>query len=64
LRIEALLPDIENGNILFKRDHQLLLEQFERYGSNWHDDLPDGLEMAVSIGKKPRARLITKPAYL
>ncbi|AYK09198.1 phage terminase large subunit [Brevibacillus laterosporus] len=64
LRIEALLPDIENGTIQFSRKHALLLEQFERYGSNSHDDLPDALEMAVSIAKKGKPRVIDKPAYM
>lgn len=48
LRIEALLPRIENGTIQFSRKHALLLEQFERYGTGEHDDLLDALEMAVS----------------
>lgn len=64
LRIEALLPDIENGTIQFSNKHALLLEQFERYGSNSHDDLPDALEMAISIAKKGKPRVIDKPAYL
>src|SRR5690606_26748041 len=48
LRIEAMLPSIENKTIQFKRNHTLLLEQFERYGMGEHDDLIDALEMAVS----------------
>lgn len=48
LRIEALLPLIENRSIQFSRRHSLLLEQFERYGQGGHDDLPDSLEMAIS----------------
>lgn len=48
LRIEALLPRIENGTIRFSRRHALLLEQFEMYGTGAHDDLIDALEMAVS----------------
>lgn len=48
LRIEALLPSIENHTIQFNRNHALLLEQFERYGTGEHDDLPDALEMAIS----------------
>ncbi|MEK3887266.1 phage terminase large subunit [Bacillus sp. FSL K6-3431] len=49
LRIEALLPSIENKTIQFNRIHTLLNEQFEQYGSGGsHDDLPDALEMAVS----------------
>lgn len=51
LRIEAMLPDIENGRIQFNRKHGLLLEQFERYGQGAHDDGPDSLEMAVSAHK-------------
>ncbi|MED4892479.1 MULTISPECIES: phage terminase large subunit [Heyndrickxia] len=51
MRIEAMLPSIENGTIRFNRKHSLLLEQFERYGQGEHDDLPDSLEMAVSAIK-------------
>lgn len=64
LRIEAMLPDIENGTIRFNRDHALLLEQFERYGSNWHDDLPDAMEMSVSSHKKGRKKIRRKPAWM
>jgi predicted phage terminase large subunit-like protein len=64
LRIEAMLPDIENGTILFNRSHRLLLEQFERYGSNWHDDVVDANEMAVSVAKKKVAKVIDKPDWL
>lgn len=48
LRIEAMLPIIENKTLQFTRRHTLLLEQFERYGQGGHDDLPDSLEMAIS----------------
>lgn len=48
LRIEAMLPMIENGTIQFSRKHALLLEQFERYGQGDHDDLIDALEIAIS----------------
>lgn len=51
LRIEAMLPEIENGTIRFNKKHSLLLEQFERYGQGAHDDGPDSLEMAVSASK-------------
>lgn len=64
LRIEAMLPDIENGGIQFSRRHALLLEQFERYGTGWHDDLPDALEMAYSAAKERRARVTAKPGWL
>ncbi|WP_313771282.1 phage terminase large subunit [Paenibacillus polymyxa] len=64
LRIEALLPDIESGAIQFTRKHSLLLEQFELYGSGSHDDLPDALEMAVSIAKTGRKKLRNKPKWM
>lgn len=64
LRIEAMLPDIENGRIQFSRRHGLLLEQFELYGQSAHDDLPDSMAMALSIGKKSKIQLKTKPAWL
>ncbi|MDR7001574.1 phage terminase large subunit [Neobacillus niacini] len=64
LRIEAMLPDIENGNIVFNRDHAILLEHFERYGSRWHDDGPDALNMAVEAVKRPKAAVGKKPSYL
>jgi predicted phage terminase large subunit-like protein len=51
LRIETMLPDIENGTIRFNKKHSLLLEQFERYGLGAHDDGPDSLEMAISATK-------------
>lgn len=64
LRIEALMPQIEKGEIEFHRSQALLLEQFERYGSNWHDDLPDALEMAVSVSKRAKTMLQSKPKYM
>jgi predicted phage terminase large subunit-like protein len=51
LRIETMLPYIENKTIQFSRKHALLLEQFERYGQGAHDDLIDATEMAVSASK-------------
>ncbi|MCR8843092.1 phage terminase large subunit [Paenibacillus sp. SC116] len=63
LRIEALLPDIENDSIQFSRKHALLIEQFELYGSGAHDDLPDALTMAVDASKKGRKRIRNKPSW-
>jgi predicted phage terminase large subunit-like protein len=51
LRIETMLPYIENKTIQFSRKHALLLEQFERYGQGSHDDCIDSIEMAVSASK-------------
>lgn len=62
LRIEAMMPAIESGEIQFSRRHALLLEQFEMYPTGTHDDLPDALEMAVSIAKTGRKKVRSKPA--
>ncbi|MEK4910573.1 phage terminase large subunit [Niallia sp. FSL M8-0099] len=56
LRIESLLPDIQNGKIRFKREQKLLLEMFEMYPNHNHDDGPDATHMAVSIATKGRTR--------
>ena len=64
LRIEAMAPDIEVGKIQFSRRHMLLLEQFERYGTGTHDDLPDSMEMAISVSKNVARRVIRKPSWL
>lgn len=48
LRIEAMLPDIENGTIKFNRKHAMLLEQYEMYGTGAHDDGPDSQAMALA----------------
>lgn len=61
LRIEAMLPDIEAGNIIFNREHKMLIEHFERYGSKWHDDGPDALQIAVSVVSKAKSKVIKKP---
>lgn len=55
LRIEAMLPAIENGTIKFNRRHALLLEQFEGYGQGGHDDLLDGLEFCISASNEVEA---------
>lgn len=56
LRIESMKPDIENGTIRFSRRHNMLLEQFERYGQGEHDDGPDSLNMAVTTVVKTAKR--------
>lgn len=63
LRIEAMLPDIENGGIQFNRAHALLLEQFEIYPQG-HDDLPDALEMAITAVDTRKATIQPKPAWM
>lgn len=59
LRIEAMSPLIEKGEIQFSRKHALLLEQFEQYGTNAHDDVIDALEMALSACKQKESKIIT-----
>lgn len=51
LRIESLMPSIENGMIRFNANHTRLLEQFERFGQGGHDDGPDSVQMAISVLK-------------
>lgn len=51
LRIEALLPDIQNGKLRFRESHRALLEQFEMYPMHKHDDGPDAVSMAFSASK-------------
>jgi predicted phage terminase large subunit-like protein len=59
LRIEAMLPSVENGTIRFSKRHALLLEQFERYGQGAHDDGPDSCEMAVTASKTKSVTVTT-----
>ena len=60
LRIEAMQPEIDSGDIVFNHRHVMLLGQLERY-PNDHDDAPDAMEMAVSISKKGYANITSKP---
>jgi predicted phage terminase large subunit-like protein len=51
LRIEALLPDIQNGKLRFNKSMRALLEQFEMYPMHKHDDGPDAVQMAYDASK-------------
>jgi len=51
LRIESLLPDIQNATIRFRKHDRLLLEMFELYPNHNHDDAPDALHMAYTVAK-------------
>ncbi|EMT54725.1 hypothetical protein I532_03935 [Brevibacillus borstelensis AK1] len=64
LRIESLLPDIQNGRIRFKRDQRLLIEMFELYPNHNFDDGPDALHMAYGATSSRRKKVIDKPAWL
>lgn len=54
LRIESLLPDIQNGRIRFQKIHRMLLQQLELYPMD-HDDAPDALHMALTAAKSNHA---------
>ncbi len=64
LRIEALKPEITNGEIQFSRRHVRLLEQFEGFPTASHDDGCDSLEMANSIARTGKAEVIDKPWFM
>lgn len=64
LRIESMMPSIENKTIRFNSRHFRLLEQFERYGQGTYDDAVDSLEMAISSLKYAKRGVIDKPAWL
>lgn len=48
-RVEQLEPMFENGIIRPHQTQRLLLEQLELFPFGDHDDLPDALQMAVSL---------------
>ena len=60
IRIESLSPHIENGTILFSREHVLLLDQLGYYPLADHDDGPDALEMAWSCAYASGAKIETR----
>lgn len=51
-RIEGLQPLITSGTIRFSKRHITLLEQLRQFPMAAHDDGPDALEMAISIGNR------------
>lgn len=55
LRIEALLPDIQNGRIRFNGNNKDSLEQFTMYPMASHDDFPDAVSMCYSAAKGGQA---------
>lgn len=63
LRIEAMHPEIERGDIVFNRNHSQLLEQMDRFGSGWFDDCPDALQMALQVSKNSKTKVTSKPKF-
>ena len=61
LRIEALLPDIENGKIRFHERFRNSpeLEQFEMYPMHKHDDFPDCISMLTMVASATQASVRT-----
>lgn len=60
LRIEALLPDIQNGRIRFKRTiSREAMDQFELYPMHKNDDFPDAVSMCYMAAKLPRKIIVT-----
>ena len=60
LRIEALLPDVQNGNLRFVDTLDLNARaQFEMYPMHKHDDFPDAVSMAYSTAKQGNAVIRT-----
>jgi len=52
MRIDAMAPLIENGTIRFRRDQQDAVRMFTQRPKAKHDDIPDVIEMAVSMVRK------------
>lgn len=66
LRIEALLPDIQNGKLRFHRKYKNSQEmaQYEMYPMHNHDDVPDSNSMAYTTAQENNAvvRMVNKRA--
>lgn len=63
LRIEALLTDIQNAKLRFRKDMHDLLEQFSMYPMHKHDDGPDAVSMAYSVAKGGTVTIRTARKY-
>lgn len=61
LRIEALLPDIENGKLRFHKKYRNSQEmaQYEMYPMHSHDDVPDSNSMAHTTAQNNRSVIRT-----
>ena len=57
LRIEAMLPDVQNGRIRFHKNQRLLVEMLTMFPNHNHDDAPDSLEMAIASSKTNNVRV-------
>src|SRR5699024_2018946 len=61
LRIEALLPNIQNGKIRFSRRlrNSAAMEQFEMYPMHANDDFPDAVSMLTMVATERQASVRT-----
>lgn len=61
LRIESMLPDIQNGKLRFHERFRNSpeMEQFEMYPMHKHDDFPDAIHMAFSIAGESNVSVTT-----
>lgn len=61
LRIESLLPDIQNGKLRFhsKFKNSDEMSQFEMYPMHGYDDFPDAVQMAYSTASAGQAYMRT-----
>ena len=50
-RITGLEALVTQGQIVFSRRHQILLEQLRQFPLGKHDDGPDALEMAIQVAR-------------
>lgn len=64
LRIESMLPDIDTKKLQFSRKHTLLLEQMELFGQGSNDDLPDSLQMSLSVSEDIKRTVRQKPWWV
>ncbi|NRA86821.1 MAG: phage terminase large subunit, partial [Rhizobiales bacterium] len=64
LRIETLQPHVQAGNIRFRQEHRILLDQLRHFPKASHDDGPDALEMLwINALKFSQPReILTAPA--
>lgn len=57
IRIEAIEPLVEAGQIRFKKQHRLMIEMLELFPQHEHDDLPDALASCVDMAGNHRKRM-------
>lgn len=55
IRIESLLPDVQNGKLRFHEKLKNSLDQFEMFPMHPNDDFPDAVQMAYDTAKSGAA---------